>query len=228
MRSLRFMRFIAAISMGGDLSIRIHRQGSAPAEDLVLKTARPGLLSPSRSVEVAFQVVDYRVSLWLDGQEVLATTHEQYKPDIKSLKKKPHWPVAAPRLWGEDSAFDILHLAVHRDVYYRRPAIGRLPSWIQNLGTWASAGNPMMLRKGEYFALGDNSPQSQDSRVWATIGPHLQEREDRFQLGTIPEDQLVGRAFFVYWPSGHRLRNWLPVLGKYGIIPNVGRMRWIR
>ena len=227
----REMRFVATVGMNGDLSISIQRKGSAPAEGLLLKTARPRLLSPSRAVEVAFQVVDYRVSLWINGQEVLATTHEQYKPDIKSLKKKPHWPVAAPRLWGEDAAFDILHLAVHRDVYYRKPAgreIGILPRWSRHLGGWASADNPMMLRKGEYFALGDNSPQSQDSRVWATIGPHLQGREDRFQLGTIPEDQLVGRAFFVYWPSGHRLRNWLPVLGKYGIIPNVGRMRWIR
>lgn len=39
----------------------------------------------------------------------------------------------------------------------------------------------------EYFALGDNSVHSQDSRYW----------------GQIPERLLVGRAVLVYWPFGH-------------------------
>ncbi len=36
----------------------------------------------------------------------------------------------------------------------------------------------------EYFALGDNSYNSSDSRVW----------------GTVPQDNLMGPGFFVYWP----------------------------
>lgn len=42
---------------------------------------------------------------------------------------------------------------------------------------------------GNYFALGDNSYSSSDSRFW----------------GTVPEDNLVGRGYFVYWPpvNGH-------------------------
>jgi hypothetical protein len=28
----------------------------------------------------------------------------------------------------------------------------------------------------EYFMLGDNSPQSMDSRLWWTVGPHLKPR----------------------------------------------------
>jgi hypothetical protein len=77
--------------------------------------------------------------------------------------------------------------------------------------------------------LGDNTAASKDSRLWDVVGPHLVTRGEDFQLGTVPRDQLIGQAFFVYWPSGHRL-SWLPVpgLAKWGIIPDVGRMRWIR
>ncbi len=77
--------------------------------------------------------------------------------------------------------------------------------------------------------LGDNTSASKDSRLWDQVGPHLADRGEAFQLGTVPKDQLIGKAFFVYWPSGHRLK-WLPipVLNRFGIIPDVGRMRWIR
>ena len=39
----------------------------------------------------------------------------------------------------------------------------------------------------EYFALGDNSYNSSDSRFW----------------GTVPGKNLVGRGWFVYWPLGN-------------------------
>ena len=92
---------------------------------------------------------------------------------------------------------------------------------------WGTQGWPIMLRDGEhseYFMLGDNSPGSKDSRLWWEIGPHLQHLGEEYQVGTVPADQLIGRAFFVYWPSGYR-RAWTADIG---IIPNFGRMRWIR
>jgi signal peptidase I len=44
---------------------------------------------------------------------------------------------------------------------------------------------PVEVPAGEYFMLGDNRPHSADSR---------------FTLGTIPEEDIVGRAFVVIWP----------------------------
>jgi len=41
---------------------------------------------------------------------------------------------------------------------------------------------------GKYFALGDNSKNSLDSRAW----------------GTVPEEHVAGRALFVYWPFTKR------------------------
>ncbi len=45
-----------------------------------------------------------------------------------------------------------------------------------------------------------------------------------YQLGTVPQYSLIGKAIFVYWPSGFRV----PGLSGLPIIPNVGRMRLIR
>jgi hypothetical protein len=41
--------------------------------------------------------------------------------------------------------------------------------------------------------------------------------------GRVPARFLLGKAFFVYWPAGHRPFGW-----DWGIIPNFGEMRFIR
>lgn len=45
--------------------------------------------------------------------------------------------------------------------------------------------SPMVVPEDEVFVMGDNRPGSHDSRA----------------LGTIPFDDLVGRAFVVFWPK---------------------------
>ena len=41
--------------------------------------------------------------------------------------------------------------------------------------------------KSQYFVLGDNRNPSADSHVW----------------GYVPEENLIGEAFAVYWPLDH-------------------------
>lgn len=53
-----------------------------------------------------------------------------------------------------------------------------------NRGTYAQAGQPVRVPQGYYFFLGDNSASSRDSRYW----------------GFLPEGNIIGRAFLVYWP----------------------------
>lgn len=45
-------------------------------------------------------------------------------------------------------------------------------------------GRVVMLGEDEYFVSGDNRPYSSDSRAW----------------GPLPKENIVGRAFFAYWP----------------------------
>jgi len=184
---------------------------------------------PQKPVEVVFQNVDYRVSVEVDGVEVAATTPQQYSPDITLLRAADPPPTPAPYLAAESIDLELWHVVLFRDEYYSSPGLGNLGGASKRLG-WGTTGNPMLLRADEYFMLGDNSPASKDSRLWDEVGPHLASRGKEFQLGTVPKDQLVGQAFFVYWPSGLR-PDWLPGRGEVFVerfVPNVGRMRWIR
>jgi signal peptidase I len=200
-----------------------------------LATANIGPLAPGRPVEVSFEHLDFRLALRVGGKEVLATSDDPaspgyYAPDLAKLRSYRAQLSTLPRIYAQGGNLSLIHLIVERDVHYFTEPHSRLLdlSWAPEDG-WATPDCPVLLRENEYFMLGDNTAASKDARLWDRAAASLRSRGEAFQLGTVPRDQLIGEAFFVYWPAGHRLE-WLPIppLNRIGIIPDVGKMRWIR
>jgi hypothetical protein len=134
---------------------------------------------------------------------------------------------------------ELSHVAIFRDIYYTTPP--------QDTGepSFASTGRPFKLKPDEYFVLGDNSPASHDSRRWSNMGIGINGKPV-YRPGIVPHDYLVGKAVFVYWPSGYEFpwpqslktfllkksfKNRLSAIMYWAAtlrwIPNIGQMRFI-
>ena len=111
------------------------------------------------------------------------------------------------------------HIAVFRDIHYTTIKYPGLPNASETAR--AGGGKAFKLEKDQFFVLGDNSPNSEDARWWRREGIGNSGRT--FREGTVPREYLVGKAMFVYWPSGFKpFENF-----RFGIVPNIGRMRLV-
>ena len=130
--------------------------------------------SPRRQrVEVA--VVDHRLMVAIDGVEA-------FDPIDLGLPKGGPGPFATPISIGvPGGGLALAELKIYRDVYYTSALAGALrrPFGVDG---------PYILREGEYFVLGDNSPVSNDSRFWPT-GPVVRRRD------------FLGKPFLVHLPG---------------------------
>ncbi len=72
------------------------------------------------------------------------------------------------------------------------------------------------MGEGQFLALGDNSGESKDSRLWPVdgVGPE------------VPRDLLVGKALFIYWPHSEGRITGTPI--PFPFFPNFQRMKVIR
>ncbi|MFQ5461225.1 MAG: S26 family signal peptidase [Phycisphaerae bacterium] len=227
-------RFLASVGFDGTVSIEEIGAGTRNRPALGMH-GRVEPMAVGKAVQVSFENLDYRLSLDVDGRRVLTTDDDPqsdryYGPDLATLRHFKN-ERTIPAVVGMGGSFDLTHVVVSRDeYYYLDPARHSLGLTWAPRGGWGSADSPILLRGHEHFMLGDNTAASKDSRLWDELGPHLQSRGEACQLGTVPRDQLIGKAFFVYWPSMQRIDwlDWLPMFRRWGVIPDVGRMRWIR
>ena len=90
---------------------------------------------------------------------------------------------------GDEVEIRDLHLWINGRPLTEPPIFREIPYY--NRGPYGQAGKPVKIPPGSYFFLGDNSNSSRDSRYW----------------GFLPEGQVIGRAFLIYWPP-KRIR-WL-------------------
>jgi len=218
----------------------------------VWQQKRIGPFALGRGHRIAVSNVDYRLALAVDGRDVLQSTDDQYGVDYEQVKRRLRsaeaLPMTAVAIDAGGGACDLLHVRLDQDVYYTdagldtprgatgqyirtAPGIGAANGWEDARG-WGVFDNPIRLQDDAFFVLGDNSPQSLDSRRWVNVGPTLAPAAAglsgpdarRYQFGTVLRRNLIGKAVFVYWPAGFRL----PGLPGLPLLPNVGKMRMVR
>jgi len=213
-------RFYARLYADG--RVTLEHSGSGSEERELWKEA--SVAAPPRDVRFALANADYLVSVEIDGEAVIESTPAQYGIGPEEARARSRLPadVRRPivRVAAEHVRATLAHLLIERDVLYTSKSLH--PSQ-EGIGV---QGHPVELGPDQCFVCGDNSPQSLDSRWWGRrpVGYHLQEalQEGEYQIGTVPADQMIGRAFFVYWPGLMPLFPGLP-----NCLPDLGRVRWI-
>jgi signal peptidase I len=208
-------------------------------------TASAPALPAGKFSNVEFWHVDQSVKIWLDGREIarydydwspgeriLYATGTPLSEIMHQQARDPQGrnELATMRLYRPctvgfvftGGSFTLTRIGLDRDLYYR-PASKNSGNGLSALGTSPYA--PLVLSPDQYFACGDNSPASLDGRLWENIDPWVEELYPPPDgpyptAGVIPRELLLGKAFFVYWPSLKFAGNPVPV-------PDFGRMRFI-
>jgi signal peptidase I len=127
-------------------------------------------LRTGRTYRVEFSFVDRRVILAVDGKVVVPPA------DLPPAGKRAD--VRRPlQLGARGCRLVVRDLKLYRDVYYTQ---------FGEHGTQPPHGRPAVLGPDEYFMLGDNSANSQDSRKWPTPG--------------VPGGEFIGKPFLVHQP----------------------------
>jgi len=189
---------------------------------------------------VSFANVDNQLLLWIDGSLIEFNSTTQY--DLPAALRPQPADLSPVGIAARNAQVRVEHLQIHRDLYYiavqnsARMADYRLP----NSGFPSSVGPQQLaalmsdpqqwdafettqprdypLEQDQFLFLGDNSPQSSDSRLWPRA--HYVRRE-----------LLIGQAVYVYWPHAWELPWSVPVSAgdmRFPFYPNFDRMRWIR
>jgi signal peptidase I len=162
-----------------------------PPKGLVKTANRPPLKAGKKyRVEMAF--VDRRVSVAVDG-------HEYFAFDLPAADRRPD--VTGPfRVGAEGATVAFRHVKLYRDIYYRP-------------GDRHAGPEPYQLGPDEYFMLGDNSSNSDDSRSW--------------QIPGVPERNFLGKPFLLHQPN--RPAQW-GVAGRRVDAQAIDwdRIRWLR
>lgn len=131
-----------------------------------LAAARGVGLEPGRSHVMEFAFVDRRVTLAVDGRVVIAPVDLPPVRHRSEVKRPLQFKARGCRVVVRD-------LKLYRDIHYTQA------------GTHGTR-TPARLGPDEYFMLGDNSGNSQDSREWPAPG--------------VPEADFIGKPFLIHQP----------------------------
>ncbi|MEM1098990.1 MAG: signal peptidase I [Planctomycetota bacterium] len=186
---------------------------------------------PGEASRIEAWFVDQSFLVFVNGQEVL---RREVATPFEQLLERPAPPRPSEQqieITVTGGPATLTNIQLDRDIVYDDGGLldrhrGGFPR--DHRGQIAHRhASPVDLGPEQFFAVGDNSPASQDSRKWASVNrdvanAHFAGDRGPDSQGRVPRDLLMGRAFFVYYPTP------LPVTARgWSVIPNVGEMRFI-
>ncbi len=173
------------------------------------------------SHQFKFANVDDRLVLWIDDAVVPFGDAAEYPPP---QLEGPHPADLSPvGIAVRGAKANVSELLLRRDIYYRAERVSdddrfserdssgeafdgfvrpQLRDALTNPKEYAriyeEKARPIEfapLYDDEFFVMGDNSPRSQDSRLWSN-------RRKADNRHAVPRHAFVGKAFMIYWPHG--------------------------
>ena len=235
----RGYEFRARLAGGrAELSRRIAAADAPAGEWEALAQGDVTALAQGRVTNVSFWHADQAIGLEIDGEPVFAPWTYDWRPServlhatgrtiegILAANQNPadnalqhakiyHRPEV--RWVFEGAPFRLHRVSLDRDLHYQ-PARDRDSDGGPARATGPD--HPLILNGDQFFTCGDNSPHSLDARLFNSVNPWVAQQFDN-TIGVVPRELLLGRAFFVYWPSLHKGKGVMPV-------PDFGRMRFI-
>jgi signal peptidase I len=177
-------------------------------------------MSGSGDYEFQFANVDDRICLWINGRLTDFGAAAGYTVDESLIPSPQDEDLTPIGIAVANATATVSDLLIERDIYYVASQAESFHSGGESVAGGSEHPWPSDLRRalndpakwyevydardreavfeldsGEYLMLGDNSPQSSDSRLW----PNMRGARHRH---AVPESALVGRAFYIYWPHG--------------------------
>jgi signal peptidase I len=183
--------------VAGPIATRVWPMHAEQDARLWARRPQSHALRPGQTHRVVMAFVDRRVTLSVDGRCVVENV-DLPAPKESSARSGVGQPV---QLEATDTAVQIRSFRLYRDIHYSRR------------GRQAVGIEPVRLGEEQYFVLGDNSANSEDSRFWP--------------VGAVSEAQMLGPAFLVHLASRPLDWHWAGRLGQCQV-PDLGRIRWIR
>jgi len=163
------------LSTGTCSLVRLDASGST--QDLAKKETS---LKKPGTYRLRFANVDERLIVWVDGSLPFGdgVPYDPPSDRMKNGNSKPN-DLEPASIGVKGGAVNVSDLSLWRDTYYTN-----------SQGTTYT----LYVQPGHYLCMGDNSPQSSDSRSWG--------RQDIHDVrgGLVPERLMLGRALLVYWP----------------------------
>ncbi len=263
-------RFVCEFDMTAG-TCRLLKIVASETGEQVLGTASDGISKPGR-YSICFGNTDDRLTVWLDDRLLFEDGHDYSGPGLETNQRPTRADLRPAAVAVQGTHVRVSDLVLYRDIYYTHAAGGSsgyeydsfpAASWDDVLSdsiqwdVFAAARTSSFgtLGPDEFMMMGDNSPRSNDGRLWhqgaSKWANEIADKQGlpRDEIATRPGGQLVlspehvvhrqlliGRAFYVYWPHG------VPFgpesvqfdinLRRFGTIrvpfyPNVSRMKMI-